>query len=66
MHVWTETKTGADGNRYEVRYLMTELEARQLQSAGLVGELWRVEAMIKVADAVIAGLQRSLHDEVLH
>lgn len=66
MQVWTETKTGTDGNRYEVRYLMTELEARQLQAAGLVGELWRVEAMIKVADAAVAGLQRDLHDGALH
>lgn len=59
MHVWTERKIGLDGLQYDVRYLMTDQEAKQLQRAGLVGELWRVIDMQPAADGAMAMFERN-------
>ena len=39
LKAWSEIKTGADGQEYGLRYLLTTEELFGLQKAGLVGEV---------------------------
>lgn len=61
MKVWSETRIAPNGERYDVRLLLTEDEAKHLQAAGVVGPLWRVVGMQTVADMTMAGFEKEAH-----
>lgn len=61
MHVWSETRTAPNGERYDVRLLLTTAEASHLQAVGAVGPLWRILGMQQVADATVASFEKEAH-----
>lgn len=61
MKVWSETRKSKAGREYEVRLLLTDKEAKHLQAAGVVGELWEVIGMQTAADATVARFELEAH-----
>lgn len=59
MKAFAEEKMGADGQRYSVRYLLTEGELRGLQEAGLIGEVQEVVDVQEAAAALVATWERA-------
>lgn len=57
LKAWSEIKTGADGQEYGLRYLLTTEELFGLQKAGLVGEVAELVYMQPVADEVVASFK---------
>ena len=60
MKVWSETKTGSDGNEYSVPYLLSIEHLQGLQSVGLVGEVCEVLGMQDIADCVMADFEKQI------
>ena len=61
MKVWTETKTGNDGLKYSVRYLLEDDELSGLQNAGVIGSVYQIVGMQEAADSVIAGFEKQIY-----
>lgn len=61
MKAWIETRTAPNGERYDVRLLLTDAEAKHLQAVGAVGPLWRIVGMQEVADATVAKYEKEAH-----
>lgn len=61
MKAWSETRTAPNGERYDVRLLLTDAEAKHLQAVGAVGPLWRIVGMQEVADATVAQYEKEAH-----
>ena len=58
MKPYGEFKTGADGQIYAVRYLLTPEELAGLQKAGIVGEVSEIVGLQDAAESIVAMLER--------
>ena len=61
MKVYSETKTGSDGQLYSVRYLLDAEELFGLQAAKLIGPVDEVIGMQEAADLLMAGFEKQQH-----
>jgi hypothetical protein len=61
MKVWSEFREGSDGKLYSVRLLLTDEEARHMQSVGCLGPLWHIVGMQPVADSTMAQFEKEAH-----
>lgn len=62
LKVWAQFKVGADGKEYGVRYLLSDLEMRQLKSMGVIGGgVEQIVGMQRDADEAVAQLELALN-----
>lgn len=58
MRAYTETRRGADGREYSVRYLLEPQELAGLQAAGLIGEVCELMAVCDADELLTAAYEQ--------
>lgn len=60
MTIYSETRTGADGRAYRVRYLLTDEELQALTVARLLGNVRAVVDVAVVPELLIDAFQKTV------
>lgn len=64
MNLYSSFMTGTDGRMYGVRLMASHEEICQLQTVGVIGEIWMIEGMQRVADEKCAMVQAQLEKDL--